>query len=89
MNHTPTHTQPGKRQRRAATRKLLAHYRFRCAISRSLQDELEQQISPLLRAVLPLLPLIYGRRRNRFDHARRQLGIPLRRFALELARTAR
>jgi hypothetical protein len=86
MHHTKTKTRPTAQQRKGANRELLAHYCFHSTVARERQCELEQHASPMLRAALPLLPVIYGRRRNRFDHARRQLSIPVRRLALELSR---
>jgi hypothetical protein len=59
--------------RRQANWLLLDHYRFRCAASQALLKRSREHASPALRLILPVLPLIFGRRESRAGHARRQL----------------
>jgi hypothetical protein len=61
---TSTGTRACRREAQAA---LVDHFRWRCTLDKRLIAEYSVNAPAWLRAVLPLLPLVYGRRARRGD----------------------
>jgi hypothetical protein len=68
-------------QRRTARRALLAHARWQVTFSQQLLDGYTAEAGPLMRALVPALPLVFGRRGSRSDRIRRRVNLLRRRLA--------